>query len=72
MKVYLWVFVNFKPNNWAKLISIAKFAYNNAKNTSIGCMPFKLNCEYYSWIFYKENVNFCSKFKSVDKLLAEL
>lgn len=31
IKVYLWVFVNFKENNWARLLPIAKFAYNNAK-----------------------------------------
>ena len=30
MEAYLQVFVNFKQNNWARLLLMAKFAYNNA------------------------------------------
>ena len=51
---------------------MAKFAYNNAKNAKFGYTLFELNCGYYFGILYKNNVNFCSKFKSVDKLLAKL
>ena len=47
---------------------MAKFAYNNAKNTTTGYTFFKLNCAYYPYIFYKENINFYSQFKIVDKL----
>ena len=44
MEAYLQVFVNFKQNDWAKLLPMADFAYNNAKNASTGFMPFELNC----------------------------
>ena len=46
---------------------MAEFAYNNAKNASIGHMPFELNYDYHLWISYKEKVNLCSKSKSADK-----
>ena len=51
---------------------MAEFAYNNAKNTSSGYTPFKLNCGYYPWMSYKEDVNPRSKSKSADELSAEL
>ncbi len=35
IKAYFRAFVSEKQNNWAKLLPIAKFTYNNAKNTSI-------------------------------------
>ena len=72
MEVYLQAFVNFKQDDWARLLPIAKFAYNNAKNTSTGHIPFELNCGYHSWMSYKDNVDPCSKSKSVDELSAEL
>lgn len=51
---------------------MAKFAYNNTKNINIGYMPFKLNYNYYPWILYKEDVDFCSKSKIADKLSTNL
>ena len=54
MEAYLHVFVNFKQNNWAQLLLMAEFAYNNAKNVKIGYILFKFNCRYYSHIFYKK------------------
>ena len=51
---------------------MAKFAYNNTKNASIGHKPFKLNYGYYPQMLYKEKVDPCSKSKSVEKLSAEL
>ena len=72
MEVYLRAFVNFEQNNWAKLLLIAEFAYNNAKNVSNGHTSFELNYGYHFWVFYKENINPRSKSKSVDKLLVEL
>ena len=51
---------------------MAEFAYNNAKNTSIGYMPFKLNCGYHLQMLYEKKVNSRSKSKSTDKLSAEL
>ena len=72
MEAYLQVFVNFKQNNWTKYLSMAKFAYNNAKNASIGHMPFELNCDYYLCVFFKENTNLCSLLKTVNKLSIQL
>ena len=51
---------------------MAKFAYNNAKNASISYTLFKLNYNYHPKFFFKENTNSCSKFKSADKLFADL
>ena len=44
MEAYLQAFVNFEQNNWARLLLIAEFAYNNAKNASTSFTPFELNC----------------------------
>ena len=49
-----------------------EFAYNNAKNASIGHTPFELNCGYHPRISYENNVDPRSKSKLVDKLSAEL
>ena len=72
MQAYLQAFVNFKQNNWARLLLMAKFAYNNTKNASSGHMFFKLNYGYHLQISYKNNVNPCSKSKSADKISTEL
>ena len=47
MEAYLQAFVNFEQNDWAGLLSMAEFAYNNAKNATTSHTPFKLNCGYY-------------------------
>ena len=72
MQPYLQVFVNFEYNNSAKLLSMAKFAYINAKNASTSHTPFKLNYNYYLYVFFKENTNFCSQSKTTDKLSTKL
>ena len=51
---------------------MAKFAYNNAKNASIGHTPFKLNYEYHPQISYKDNVDPYSKFKLADEFSIKL
>ena len=51
---------------------MAEFAYNNAKNSSTGHMPFKLNCGYHPCVFFEKNTDPCSQSKSADKLLANL
>ncbi len=66
MKAYLRLFVNYKQNNWARLLPIAEFAYNNAKNASISHTPFKLNCGYHPRISYEEDVDLHSKSKSAE------
>ena len=51
---------------------MAKFAYNNAKNTSTGNIPFKLNCDYHIRVSFKEDVDPRSKSRSGDKLVGEM
>ena len=72
MEVYLWAFVNFEQNNWARLLPMVEFAYNNAKNASSDYKPFELICGYDPRMSYKEDVKPRSKSKSVDELLAKL
>lgn len=43
MKVYFQVLVNYKQNDWAKLLPMAKFAYNNVKNTYTDHIFFDFN-----------------------------
>ena len=72
MEVYLRTFVNFEQNDWARLLPMAEFAYNNAKNASTGHTPFELNCGYHPRMSYEEEVDLRSKSKSADELSAEL
>lgn len=45
--------------------------YNNVKNINIAYTLFEFNCKYYFCISYKKNINFWSKFKAVNKMLAK-
>ena len=72
MEAYLRAFINFKQNNWARLLPIAKFAYNNAKNASTGYTSFELNCNYHPCVSYEKDIDPCSKSKSVDNLANDL
>ena len=47
---------------------MAEFAYNNAKNASTSHTPFKLNCKYHSYAFYKKNLDLYLKSRIVKKL----
>ena len=51
---------------------MAKFAYNNAKNTNTGYTPFELNYSFYFWAFYKKDINPWSQSKSANKLATKL
>ena len=72
IETYFRAFVNFEQNDWAMLLLMAEFAYNNAKNASSGYLPFELNCGYHPQMLYKDDVNPRSKSKSADNLSAEL
>ena len=72
MEAYLQAFVNFKQTDWARLLPMAKFAYNNAKNASTGHTPFELNCGFHPRMSYEEDVDPRSQSKSADELSAEL
>ena len=68
MEAYLRAFVNFEQNDWVRLLPMAEFAYNNAKNASTGYTPFKLNCEYHPWVSYKEDLDPRSQSKNAKEL----
>ena len=72
MEAYFRVFDNFEQNDWARLLPMAEFAYNNAKNASTGHTPFELNCGCHPWMSYKKDVNPRSQSKSADELLTKL
>ena len=72
MEAYLRAFVNFEQNDWARLLPMAEFAYNNAKNASTGFTSFELNCGYHPRVFYKEDLDPHSKLRTTEKLSSEL
>ena len=72
IEAYLRVFVNFKQNDWARLLRMAEFAYNNAEIVSTGHTPFELNCGYHLCVSFEKDTNSCSQSKTADKLLAKL
>ena len=72
IEAYLWAFVNFKQNDWARLLPMAEFVYNNAKNASIGHMPFELNYGYHLCVSFKEDINPCSQSKMTKELSSKL
>src|SRR5260221_11806134 len=43
LEQYLWTYMNYQQDNWAMLLLMAKFAYNNATNTMMGVSPFFMN-----------------------------
>ena len=72
IEAYLWAFVNFEQNDWGRLLLMAEFAYNNAKNANTGHTPFKLNCGYYPRVSFEENTDPRSQSKTADELSAKL
>ena len=72
MEAYLRAFVNYEQDNWARLLPMVEFAYNNAKHANMGYTPFELNCEYYLHISYKENIDPYSRSKAANELTKEL
>ena len=72
MEAYLRAFVNFEQNDWARLLLIAEFAYNNAKNASTGYTSFELNYGYYLCVSYEEDLDPRLKSRTVEELSSEL
>ncbi len=72
MEAYFRAFVNFEKNDWARLLLMAKFVYNNAKNASISYTLFELNCGFHLQAFYEEDVNPYFQSKSANELVIEL
>ena len=61
-----------KKNDWAKLLAIAEFVYNNTKNTSTSHTSFEFNYSYYPKVLFEENINFCLRYCFVEKLARKL
>ncbi len=47
LEQYLWVYTNYQQDNWATLLPMAEFAYNNATNMTTGVSPFFANKGYH-------------------------
>ncbi len=47
LEQYLWTYMNYQQDNWAMLLLMAKFAYNNAMNMTMGVSPFFMNKGYH-------------------------
>ena len=72
MEAYLYAFVNWEQNDWAWLLPMAEFAYNNFKNASISHTLFQLNYSYYPRVSFEDKCNAYSRFSSADRLVVEL
>ena len=72
MKAYLKAFVNWEQNDWARLLPMAEFAYNNAKNASTGHTPFELNCGFHPRVSFEDDVDPRSRSRSANELAKEL
>ena len=72
IEAYFQTFVNFEQNNWTRLLLIAEFTYNNAKNASTGYTPFELNCGYYLRVSYEEDLDPRSKSRTAEDLSSKL
>ncbi len=72
MEAYLRAFVNWEQDDWAKLLPMAEFAYNNAKNASTGHTLFELNYGYHPKIFFEEDVDPRLRSCSANELAEEL
>lgn len=65
-------FINYEQKDQAKLLLMAKFAYNNARNMITRQIPFELNFSFYAKVSYEKDVNFWSKFQAANKFTKEL
>ena len=72
MEAYLRAFVNYEKDNWARLLPLLKFAYNNSKHTSMGYTFFELNYGYHPCVSYEEDIDPRSRSKAANELTKEL
>ncbi|CDO68809.1 hypothetical protein BN946_scf184805.g18 [Trametes cinnabarina] len=47
LEQYLWIYCNYQQDNWAHLLPLAEFAYNNVPNATTGILPFFANKGYH-------------------------
>ena len=72
IKAYLRAFINCEQNNWVKLLPIAEFAYNNAKNASTANPLLECNDSYHLKVSFKEDLDHCLRSYSTNGLVDEL
>ncbi len=72
IEAYLRALVNWEQDDWAKLLPIAEFAFNNTKNASTSHTLFELNYSYHPRVSFEEDVDPRSRSCSVNKLAEEL
>ncbi len=72
MEAYLRGFVNWEQDDWARLLPMAEFTYNNAKNASTGHTLFTLNCGYHPRVSFEKDVDPRSRSRSANKLAKRL
>lgn len=72
IETYLQIFVYYKQINQAWQLLMSKLVYNKAINGSTNHTTFKLNYGFYFLVFYKKDVDYCSKSKVVNKPVAKL
>src|SRR3979490_1777942 len=48
LEQYPCVYCNYQQDNWASLLPLAEFAYNNAPSATTGILPFFTNKGYHS------------------------
>ncbi len=68
IEAYLRAFVKYEQDDWARLLPMAEFVFNNARNVNTGQMPFELNCGFHTWASYEKDVDPRSKLKAADEL----
>src|SRR5258707_7519578 len=47
LEQYLWGYMNYQQDDWATLLPMAEFTYNNATNATTGVSPFFANKGYH-------------------------
>src|SRR5258707_3572058 len=47
LEQYLWAYTNYQQDNWAPLLPLVEFTYNNAASTTTGISPFFVNKGYH-------------------------
>src|SRR5258705_10389622 len=47
LEQYLWAYTNYQQDNWALLLPLVEFAYNNATSATTGISPFFMNKGYH-------------------------
>lgn len=67
MEAYLWAYYLFEQNNWVQWLPMTPFACNNSWQASTIMSPFEALFGYHPQIFYKDNYELQSKFRTVDK-----